>query len=167
MFIRGSLTQRPTARALTLLTHYTGSYCCVCVYVITNMTIWTLIYDFITVIIGEVVPKLGSAPLHLPYTLENLFKYPFGHLVCMYVRLGNRYAHYSLAWSSAKIIKFACYYSIYTIKGYSFILWVTVTIWPFHKFRLKFVAEEPKIITFSHCLTVSLIACCGCPPGLF
>ena len=81
------------------------------------------------------MPKLGSAPLHLPYTLENLFKYPFGHLVrmyvhlvYMYVHLGKRYAHYSLAWSSAKIIKFACYYSIYTIKGYSFILWVTVAI---------------------------------------
>ena len=108
VYITESLTQRPTARALTLLTHYTRSYCCVCVYVITNMSIWTLIYDFNTVIIGEVVPKLGSAPLHLPYTLENLFKYPFGHLVCMYVHLGNRYAHFSVAWSSAKIIKFAC-----------------------------------------------------------
>ena len=108
VYITGSLTQRPTARA-THSTHslYSELLLRLCV-VITNMSIWTLIYDFITVIIGEVVPKLGSAPLHLPYTLENLFKYPFGHLVFMYVHLGNRYAHFSLAWSSAKIIKFAC-----------------------------------------------------------
>lgn len=32
---------------------------------------------FIVVIIGEVVPRFSWIPLFLPYTLENLFKYPF------------------------------------------------------------------------------------------
>lgn len=42
---------------------------------------------FIVVIIGEVVPRFSWIPLFLPYTLENLFKYPFqravGYNYCM------------------------------------------------------------------------------------
>ena len=33
-------------------------------------------FAYLVVIIGEVAPR-SDAPLWLPYTLENLFKYPF------------------------------------------------------------------------------------------